>query len=104
MKLLRCPLNGLRNLDEFGYGGPVRGEPDAAPCSDRAWADYLFKEPNGAGVMREWWCHLPSGTWLIAERDTVTDRIVATFWPDALSDAAPGLGSDAVSDPGGGAR
>ncbi|RMD61264.1 MAG: sarcosine oxidase subunit delta, partial [Alphaproteobacteria bacterium] len=31
------------------------------------------------GVVREWWCHLPTGYWFIAERDTVSDEIVRTY-------------------------
>ena len=30
-------------------------------------------------MVREWWCHLPSSTWFIAERDTVTDEILRTY-------------------------
>ncbi len=36
--------------------------------------------------MREWWFHIPSGYWFIAERDTVTDRILDTYPPEKLAD------------------
>jgi sarcosine oxidase subunit delta len=27
----------------------------------------------------EWWCHTPSTTWFIAERDTVSDVVMRSF-------------------------
>ena len=82
MKLLRCPLNGERNISEFICGGEVRRDPDPGATSDAEWADHLFLQDNPAGVVREWWFHVPSGYWFIAERDTVTDEIRATYPPD----------------------
>ena len=79
MKLMPCPLNAPRNIDEFAYGGEVVEEPDPRRCSDREWADYLFLTDNAAGVVREWWYHVPSAYWFIAERDTVSDEIVRTY-------------------------
>jgi sarcosine oxidase subunit delta len=78
MKLLNCPLNGPRNIDEFICGGEVRTEPDDG-ASAEVWADYVFMQHNPAGVVREWWCHLPTSYWFIAERDTRTDEILRTF-------------------------
>jgi len=84
MKLMPCPLNGPRNIDEFAYGGPVREAPDPATASDREWAEYLFMEDNTRGVVREWWYHLPTAYWFIAERDTVSDEILRTYPPTEL--------------------
>jgi len=53
--------------------------PDDTKLSDRDWADYVFLENNTAGVVREWWCHVPTSFWFIAERNTVTDEIVKTY-------------------------
>jgi len=53
--------------------------PDAADISDDVWRDYLWLSANEAGVVREWWCHLPTSYWFIAERNTVTDEIVRTY-------------------------
>lgn len=78
MKLMPCPLNGLRNISEFAYGGEVHAMPPAG-ADDAAWADYLFNRDNGAGIVREWWCHLATSYWFIAERDTVRDEIVRTY-------------------------
>jgi sarcosine oxidase subunit delta len=30
-------------------------------------------------LVREWWCHVPTSFWFIAERNTVTDEIVKTY-------------------------
>lgn len=84
MKQINCPLNGLRDIDEFICGGEVREMPDTERCSDREWAEYLFMMDNHAGTVREWWLHSPSGYWFIAERHTVTDVISATYDPSSL--------------------
>jgi len=79
MKILNCPLNGPRNISEFAWGGEVKAMPDPIRCNDRAWADYVFLEANAAGVVREWWCHLATSYWFIAERNTVTDEVIRTY-------------------------
>ena len=79
MKLLRCPVNGLRPLQEFAFGGEVRPMPDPATATDAEWADYVFNRQGEPGVRREWWYHLPSGTWFIAERDNLKDEVIRTY-------------------------
>jgi sarcosine oxidase subunit delta len=79
MKIMNCPLNGPRNISEFVWGGEVKAMPDPNRCSARDWADYVFLENNRAGRVREWWCHVPTSFWFIAERDTVTDEILRTY-------------------------
>ena len=79
MKLMPCPLNGLRNISEFVCGGEVTEMPSAVTSSDVSWADYVFMENNAAEVVREWWLHVTSGYWFIAERHTATDEIVRTY-------------------------
>ncbi len=79
MKTMRCPLNGPRNISEFVCGGEVVHEPDPATADEGAWADYLFLHDNAAGVVREWWFHVPTSFWFIAERDTRTDEILRTY-------------------------
>ena len=37
------------------------------------------EQNNEAGVVREWWCHVPTSFWFIAERNTVTDEILKTY-------------------------
>ena len=79
MKIMNCPLNGPRNISEFVWGGEVKPMPDETKLDDRQWAEYVFLENNTAGVVREWWCHVPTSFWFIAERNTVTDEIVKTY-------------------------
>jgi sarcosine oxidase subunit delta len=79
MKLMTCPLNGVRNISEFVCGGDVLDMPDPNTCSDREWADYLFMEENTKGMVREWWMHAASSYWFIAERNTETNEIIKTY-------------------------
>ena len=79
MKLLRCPINGLRPLSEFLFGGEVRDMPDAETVTDEQWADYIFNRQGEPGVRKEWWYHTASGTWFIAERDNLKDEFVRTY-------------------------
>lgn len=53
--------------------------PNPADLADRDWGAWVFLENNTAGVIREWWCHVPTSFWFIAERNTVTDEIVKTY-------------------------
>ncbi len=79
MKIMNCPLNGPRNISEFAHGGEVVAQPDPHNCTNDEWAEYVFFENNTAGVVREWWCHVPTAYWFIAERDTVKDEILRTY-------------------------
>ncbi len=83
MKIMPCPLNGPRNITEFACHGPVKKMP-AADASPEAWADYAFLEDNIAGPVVEWWFHIPTAYWFIAERDTLTDEIMRTWTLDAF--------------------
>lgn len=79
MKIMPCPLNGNRNISEFVCGGEVKSMPHPADANDDAWADYLYLENNTMGVVTEWWLHVASGYWFIAERNTATDEIIRTY-------------------------
>jgi sarcosine oxidase subunit delta len=79
MKLLTCPINGPRPVSEFAYAGELRPMPDPAACTDAQWADYVFNRSGVPGVKKEWWYHLASGVWFIAERDTVRDEVLRTY-------------------------
>lgn len=86
MKIMVCPLNGPRNIAEFICHGEVRDMPVPQQSSDAAWAAYIWMRENPYGVVREWWCHLATSYWFIAERDTRTDEILRTY--AALSSGA----------------
>ena len=79
MKRLSCPMNGERDISEFHYGGEYHSMPDPDCCPDEAWAEYVFFHENIAGRVIEWWCHVPSNCWFLAERDTRTDEVIRTF-------------------------
>jgi sarcosine oxidase subunit delta len=87
MKMIPCPINGPRPVEEFVYGGGFREMPDPQQASDEQWTDYVFNRDGEPGVRREWWYHLPSGTWLIAERDNRTDQFVRTYLYDTEASA-----------------
>ncbi len=81
---MTCPLNGPRNVSEFICAGEVKPSLDPNGASDKAWADYVFMHDNAAAVVREWWCHVPTTYWFIAERDTVSDEIIRTYPADEV--------------------
>lgn len=80
MKRLTCPMNGLRDISEFQYLGPLR-RTSAEDAS--ALTDHLFFVENPIGPMIEWWRHRPSNTVFLAERHTATDHVLRTWIPDA---------------------
>lgn len=84
MKIMPCPLNGPRNIQEFICAGPVEPHPDPNRCTDHEWTEYVWMEENLDGVVREWWCHVATAYWFIAERNTVTDEILATYPADRV--------------------
>ena len=79
MKLLKCPMNGERPLSEFVFGGEVREMPDPNTCTDQEWAAYVHYHNGAPGLKKEWWYHGPSGTWFIAERNTLLDEVERTY-------------------------
>ena len=85
---MRCPLNGLRNASEFVFGGDVvEPPPEGAP--GKAWAEHVFLHDNAAGVAREWWQHVPTSYWFIAERDRRTDEVLRTYPASELFETRP---------------
>lgn len=79
MKILTCPMNGPRNIDEFQSFGPVREMLDPATTADADWSRHLFRAENRRGVVVEWWRHVPSNYFFLAERDLVSNEIIRTF-------------------------
>ena len=79
MKVLHCPINGPRPVQEFTYGGEYREMPDPDTCTDEQWTDYVFNRAGAPGIRKEWWHHTASGVWLIAERDVIADKFIRTY-------------------------
>ena len=42
MKLMHCPINGWRPIQEFSYGGTFRLMPPPQNCTAQQWANYVF--------------------------------------------------------------
>ncbi len=80
--LVHCPQCGPRSVYEFRFGGEVKQRP-AANASEAAWANYIYTKSNEAGVQKEWWFHR-SGCrqWFQALRNTLTNEVQETFFPD----------------------
>lgn len=79
MKLLKCPMNGTRPISEFVFGGECREMPNHDTCTDKEWAAYVHNRSGAPGMKKEWWYHAPSGTWFIAERNTMTEEVARTY-------------------------
>jgi len=79
MKLLNCPMNGTRPISEFVFGGEFREMPDPEKTTDKEWAAYVHNRNGAPGLKKEWWYHGPSGTWFIAERNTLTEEVLRTY-------------------------
>ncbi len=80
--LLSCPNCGKRDVYDFAFGGEALTRPtiDASPDE---WVHYFYNRKNEAGVQREWWYHkLGCRRWFLALRDTTTNEVLKTFWPE----------------------
>ena len=86
MLLIHCPYCRMdRPESEFRYGGEAHIARPAEPSavSDAAWAEILYMRANPKGIHVERWRHIHGcGRFFNSARDTVSDRIVATYKPD----------------------
>lgn len=79
--LIPCPNCGPRAVEEFRFGGEMLSRP-SPQASERDWASYFYSRRNLAGEQTEWWYHkFGCRRWLIAERDTVSNSVSASRWP-----------------------
>ena len=77
MLRINCPWCGIRNEDEFAYGGDatVTRPTDEASAGD--WYDFLYTRENPAGPHREYWHHANGcRAWILIERNTVSHEIL----------------------------
>ncbi len=85
MLLIHCPFCRMDRPEiEFRHGGEahIARPPDPAAVDDAAWADFLYHRSNPRGVIAERWRHLHGcGRFFNVQRDTVSDRILATYRP-----------------------
>ena len=67
---------------EFDFGGEYHTRPliNADPSE---WPRYLYLRKNLDGLQIEWWYHRQGcKLWFLAERDTRTNEVARTFWPE----------------------
>jgi len=80
MLQIGCPWCGVRDEDEFRYGGQSHVTRPALNCSDAEWADYLFSRDNPKGVHYERWLHISGcNRWFNVARHTVTHEILLVY-------------------------
>lgn len=82
MLLISCPFCGERPELEFRYGGEAHVARPAADAGldDDAVAAALFLRDNTRGLHAERWRHIHGcGRFFNCLRDTVSDRILATY-------------------------
>ena len=80
--LIGCPNCGERSVGEFRFGGEFMARP-APDASNEVWTSYFYGRRNVAGVQREWWYHrFGCRKWFVALRDTVTNEVQETSWPE----------------------
>jgi sarcosine oxidase subunit delta len=84
MLLIACPWCGARPENEFHYGGEahIARPHDPSALDDAAWADFLYMRSNPKGRHAERWRHIHGcGRFFNCVRDTVSDRVIATYKP-----------------------
>ena len=99
MLLIACPHCGERPEIEFRCGGEahIARPADPGAIDDAAWAGFLFYRTNPKGVHAERWLHAHGcQRWFNALRDTVSDRILATY---AMGAPRPDVPSPLVGVP-----
>jgi sarcosine oxidase subunit delta len=80
MLLIPCPHCGERPEIEFRYAGEAHLVRPTGPVTDEDWAAYLYYRDNPKGVHHERWRHIHGcARFFNCVRDTVSDRIVATY-------------------------
>lgn len=86
---IACPNCGVRNSNEFRFGGEYNPRlKNMMVVSNEEWTDYVFLRENKVGVQKEWWYHRAGcGVWFLAERHTKTNEVVNTyFWEPTTTD------------------
>ena len=83
--LMPCPNCGERGVQEFRHGGEISAlsRRRSMGDSDGDLTRYFYFTENVAGESAEWWHHsFGCRKWFVAHRDTVTNRVVRTEWPE----------------------
>ena len=85
MLLIPCPYCRMERPEiEFRHAGEahISRPVDPSSTSDAAWAQYLYMRANPKGLHAERWRHIHGcGRFFNCLRDTVSDKILATYKP-----------------------
>ena len=98
MLLIGCPYCGERPEIEFRYGGEAHIARAERPSDldDRAWVEFLYLRSNPKGLHAERWRHFHGcGRFFNALRDTISDKIVATY---RMGEPRPEVATPAATD------
>jgi sarcosine oxidase subunit delta len=89
MLRIPCPWCGIRDEDEFRFGGQSHVARPGPDTGDAAWAQYLFTRDNPEDVQFERWLHaFGCGQWFNIARHTVTHDILIAY---PMGEARPKL-------------
>jgi len=70
---IECPYCGVRDEQEFVFGGPSSITRPGTQCTDQEWTQYLYFRDNPRRLHAERWCHsFGCGQWFNVLRDTLT--------------------------------
>ena len=80
MLLIRCPHCEMERPEiEFRHAGHAHVARDVG-ADDQGWAEVLYLRDNSKGLIAERWRHVSGcGRYFNCVRDTVSDRILATY-------------------------
>jgi sarcosine oxidase subunit delta len=75
--LIPCPVCGLRDHEEFTYGGDATVvRPDISDADQARWATYVYDRENPRGEHQEYWHHNHGcRSFLIVTRNTETHDV-----------------------------
>jgi sarcosine oxidase subunit delta len=75
--LIPCPVCGLRDHEEFTYGGDATVvRPNISDGDQSHWAAYVYDRENPRGTHQEYWHHNHGcRSFLIVTRDTQTHDV-----------------------------
>ena len=80
MLRIECPYCGVRDEQEFVFGGPTHITRPAPECADQEWTQYLHFRDNPRGLHAERWCHsFGCGRWFNVLRDTLTHVVRSVY-------------------------
>ncbi len=78
MLWITCPTCGRRPVEEYRFGGELRGAATWISDPVQRDVDYVWMYDNVEGVTTERWFHAAGcRRWLTLSRDTTTDTVVA---------------------------